>query len=81
MPPDPAIPATCWAEMLPKRTLSLAGQILVKTHLAPQFRSAVVFREAVKPLHSYLPTPVTGKDTHKSPLGSGKSQAHTTGHR
>lgn len=85
VPADPAIPASCWAEMLPKRTLSLGGQIFAKdqakAHLAPHFRSAVVFREVVKPLHSYLSTPVTGKDTQKSPLGSGESQAHSTGHR
>lgn len=60
VPADPAIPASCWAEMLPKRTLNLGGQIFAKdqakAHLAPQFRSAVVFRGVVKHLHSYLPT-------------------------
>lgn len=54
------------------------GQIFAKdqgkTYLAPQFRSAVVFREGIKPLRSYLPTPAR-KDTYKSPLGSGESQA------
>lgn len=78
VPADPAVPASRWAEMLPKKTLSLGGQISAKdqdkTHLAPQFRIAVGFREVVKHLHSYLPTPVTGKDTHKSPLGQGKAK-------
>lgn len=33
VPPDPAIPAYCWAEMLPKRTLFLGGKSLLKTKL------------------------------------------------